>query len=214
MKQYPHLAWIMAALLLAFSASSVFSDDKSKCTFSDDPSFHEVEVIIDDEVISRGDIMEIIDPLWWCGITHKGPVAYDESLAQFSKHQQLVHAILWYDAEVLNGGHHQFFSNSAGIVWENALEGLQKIGMSEAAEILKDASNLFGGGPSLDRAVRNRQLERIDYDALDQLDARYYNLYGSIDENLLDYIHRNRQKFYFNGIVSRPKDWNDRIQQR
>lgn len=50
--------------------------------------------------------------------------------------QRYLLAINWYFGEVNNGGHHQFFYNSTGIVWEDVvLNGFKHFGMNEYAAI-------------------------------------------------------------------------------
>lgn len=47
---------------------------------------------------------------------------YLESAKKFTTEQRCLLALCWYDAEVKNGGHHQFFFNSTGIVTNDTLE--------------------------------------------------------------------------------------------
>jgi hypothetical protein len=65
--------------------------------------------------------MRVIDPLWWSVSIHDGPKKYEADLGHFSYPQRYIFAIQWYVAEVNNGGHNQFFFNSTGIVWKDAL---------------------------------------------------------------------------------------------
>ncbi len=79
---------------------------------------------------------------------------YERSLAGFSGPQRLVFAIHWYRAEVNNGGHVQFYSNSTGIVWRDALAGFEAMGLSDYAAVVRDSARLLGGDPPLDREKR------------------------------------------------------------
>ena len=90
------------------------------------------------------DPMAVIDPVWWRGNIYDGPEAYEGSLGSFTKAQRFVWAMLWYDAEVNNGGHDQFYGNSTGIVWRDALSGFEAIGAPEAAAILRESANRLG----------------------------------------------------------------------
>ena len=80
------------------------------------------------------------------------------------------------------------------------------IGLSEAEDILEEAADLLGVNSSLDRTIRNDQLDKTNHEALDDLDTRYYDLVDAVDRYLMDYIRRNRNEFQFNSIVTRPKD--------
>ncbi len=82
-----------------------------------------------------------------------------------------------YDGEVMNGGHSQYFVNSSGRHWKDALAGLKVIGAVGKAEILREAVAVFGAaGPSTEGKVRHRQLAAFTPEqdqALEALDAKY-----------------------------------------
>lgn len=101
-------------------------------------------VIVDDAVIESGEIQEIIDPLWWSVSIYDGEEQYQRDLEGFTAPQRYLLALQWYLAEVNNGGHDQFYSNSTGIVWEDAMNGAREMGMEE----------LYGSSGSLRTAWR------------------------------------------------------------
>jgi len=113
--------------------------------------------------------------------------------------------MLWYDAEVCNGGHHQFYSNSTGVVWPNALAGFEAAGMLTIASILRESADRLGGRPSLVKSERNRQLEVTAVDFGD-LDDRYYayNRAQDFDASIMKYIRESPAEFYFSGFVEKP----------
>lgn len=87
-------------------------------------------------------------------------------------------AVLMYDGEVNNGGLSQYFFNSSGDHWRDALAGLAAMGFSERHTVLREAVSKFGkDGPSQDRERRQEELAKLarKNDALfDALDDRYY----------------------------------------
>jgi hypothetical protein len=104
------------------------------------------------------------------------------------------------EAEVNNGGFEQFYLNSAG---DNALEtpgALREIGAPNAAAIADEANAVFGpSGPATDRDVRSKALEQLGdvaSDALNELDARFYQYPDNLEELLQEYVDRNRDQFY------------------
>jgi hypothetical protein len=119
-------------------------------------------VVVDDAVIDRKDPFEIIDPVWWTADIYEDERRYNQSLAGFSREQRYVFAVAWHLAEVNNGGHAQFYSNSTGIVWKDALAGYREIGLPAAASLLEESAALLGGNPSLDRETREKQLETLE----------------------------------------------------
>lgn len=114
-------------------------------------------------------------------------------------------AIAWYRSEVNNGGHDQFFYNSTGIVWQDALDGFEKTRLDEFAVVLNDAVGRFSEPPSLDPEIRNEQMDE-DEPGFDDLDSRYYELEETVnmDARLMRYVKKNREAFYFDGVVKKP----------
>jgi hypothetical protein len=163
-------------------------------------------VRIDDAKIDEGDPLAIIEPVWWNANIYEGEQKYNESLSPFSREQRYVFAVIWYIDEVNNGGHDQFYSNSTGIVWKDALAGFREFGMDEAVAILQESAARMGGDPSLDRATRQQQLASFQPN-FDDLDTRFYALQRRVDmdEAMRKYIRQHRQAFYFEGEVRKPK---------
>jgi hypothetical protein len=167
--------------------------------------YERVSLRIDDKLIDGGRPMSIVEPLWWSVSIYDGPIKYEADLQRFSKGQRYVLAIMWYSAEVKNGGHHQFYSNSTGIVWRDARDGLQAIGMPEAVGVLRGSAEILGGTPSMIRSVREGQLASVDTDAFDKLDKLFYDkVMPDLDDKVLAYIKANRAAFYFDGTVRKP----------
>jgi len=111
--------------------------------------------------------------------------------------------MLWYDAEVNNGGHEQFYSNNTGIVWRDALEGFEAIGLPEAAAIIRESAQRLGGSPSLDRHERERQLLKLA-PSFDDLDERYGMEEAHVRAKMMEYIRGRPEAFFFSGIVEKP----------
>jgi hypothetical protein len=163
-------------------------------------------VKIDDKVMETRDPMKVIDPLWWTVSIYDSKEQYEKDLQPFSFHQRAVFALMWYMAEVNNGGHSQFYSNSTGIVWEDAMDGFELIGLMEGKEIIEESARRFGTRPSFDREERENALDKLDED-FDDLDTRFYKLDSTVNitEKIADYILKNKIGFYFEGDVEIPE---------
>ena len=74
-----------------------------------------------EEILATDDMWTINEPAYWTINIYGSYDDYLDSAKGFTIEQRYLNAICWYFAEVNNGGHHQFFYNSTGIVWENAL---------------------------------------------------------------------------------------------
>jgi hypothetical protein len=163
-----------------------------------------VHVAIDDATVSSAtDVFALIEPLWDRVDIYESWERYQATLRPFTSSQRHLFAIQWYRSEVNNGGHEQFFGNSTGIVWEHAVEGLQAIGLVEAATILKSASERLGGA-SRDRTGREAQLEAARAD-FEDLDDRFFELErtGAFAQTMLTFARKHSGDFRFNGTVER-----------
>jgi len=179
--------------------------------------YKETHIRIGHEEIMNGDPHSIIDPLWWEVRIYDGEKKYNEDLGKFSLPQRYIFAIQCYMAEVNNGGHWQFYYNSTGLVYPDALLGFQEIGHQQAYDILSETIALAGDEFSLDRSRRIRQLERLSdsqNDAMEALDMAFFEI-DDLDEKIMMYIIAHESDFYFDGIVLKPEwpelDWDDII---
>ncbi len=144
---------------------------------------------------------QAIEPMWNQVDIYGDEAALAAGLSGATPGQRAVFSCWWYRSEVNNGGHHQFFSNSTGILWNEALEGLRRLEASGHAEVLQSAIEGFPESrPSMDREERNAQLGKLDAQRLDELDERFFSLedQGVLDERLLAYIRAHPDEFFTN----------------
>jgi hypothetical protein len=113
-------------------------------------------------------------------------------------------ALHWYRTEVDNGGHDQFYFNSMGIVWPDALTAFEAIGVPKGSEILRESAQRLGASPSRERKERQRQLDALKPDFGD-LDNRFHELERrtDLDARMLEYARTQGPQFYFEGVVER-----------
>ncbi len=163
-----------------------------------------VYVVVDDATTSSGDPWAVLHPVWWTANIYDGPALYEHSFQAFSLAQRCVFAVLWYRSEVNNGGHKQFFFNSTGIVWPDALAGLESIGIPKAAHILRLSADRFGGSPPLEHDERQELLAHLK-PAFDDCDDAFYKLQKKVDfdAKIMEYIQSQPQDFYFSGTIER-----------
>ncbi len=165
-----------------------------------------VDIHIDRSTIENAlGSMEIIDPVWWLASFYETPAMYEQSLARFTQAQRLVWAMHWYLAEVYNGGHDQFYSNSTGMVWADALSGFATVGFPDLEAILRESAVRLGGSPALDHSRRRAQVDELRAD-FDDLDQRLYTSRegGEFEDRIMDWIRQRPSEFVFDGIVRRP----------
>lgn len=133
-----------------------------------------------EEIKETDDMWTINEPAYWTINIYGSYDDYIETSKEFTLEQRYLNAICWYFAEVNNGGHHQFFYNSTGIVWEDTLVGLRLFNMKELADNFQSVLDFFGGTVPL----------------IERNDGTYYNNLRIIQNSLIfsmkkmmQYIH-------------------------
>lgn len=161
-----------------------------------------------EDIKNLDDSWEITDPMWGTINIYDSHEDYIKSAERFTLEQRYLLAFHWYFSEVNNGGHHQFFYNSTGIVWEDALNAFKLFGMPEFANNLQKVVEYFGGKIPFDREERwevmntlEEENEEAFFGILDEADDFVFDYEG--EENELDYIKANPEKFVFEGEYER-----------
>ena len=158
-----------------------------------------------EEIQATDDMWTINEPMYWTINIYGSYDDYLESAKSFTVEQRYLNAISWYFAEVNNGGHHQFFYNSTGIVWEDALAGLRLFKMDILADNLQSVIDYFGGSVPFDREERWTILKDWDdeiFDFLDKKDDVVYE-YEGIFEDV--FVHEHPELFVFDGTYKVPE---------
>ena len=112
---------------------------------------------------------------------YDGPEAFREQFARLPHGIGILLAAHWLDSEVCNGGFHQFFSNSTGVLAPEALAAFRTLNLDAAAEAVAQAIHFFGDPYPRERDVRQTMLESIpgeshaDRNPFTELDERYYD---------------------------------------
>jgi hypothetical protein len=102
--------------------------------------------------------------------------------------EEIVELIRWLDAEVDNGGFHQFFNNSPGDKTAETIAALESVGATKTADIVRRAAARFPGGtPPQNRDERMAVLWREfpDPGAFDPLNEEFYGYPDGLLETLL-----------------------------
>lgn len=160
-----------------------------------------------EEIQATDDMWTINEPMYWTINIYGSYDDYLESAKGFTVEQRYLNAICWYFAEVNNGGHYQFFYNSTGIVWEDALAGLRLFNMKELADNFQSVLDFFGGTVPFDRAERWYLLPQSEnnpefFDFLDEKDDVVYE-YEGIFEDV--FVHEHPELFVFDGTYKVPE---------
>jgi hypothetical protein len=149
---------------------------------------------MDDEEI----LWAVIEPMW------KDLVLDEEEeramTAALTPGQRGLIAVDWLSKEVYNGGIHQFFTNSTGVLAHEALEGFRMMGAERYAGLLGAVVALFPGG-----RVSKNQTERLAAvtampakarsRAFEKFDETFYSLM-EVDDPIVAYGKRYVEAHY------------------
>lgn len=130
------------------------------------------------------------------------PEEVARSMAQLTPGQRALLALRWCVGEVYNGGFDQFFTNSAGVLAQEALDGAHRIGAHQTADLLVRAYSIFPDGvPPLDRHGREDFLHTLSHDERDNhwdgLDSEFYELMESeLYPRAAEYVRQHPAEFF------------------
>lgn len=118
-----------------------------------------------------------------------------QGVAALSVPQRRYNAVLTFDGEVRNGGLSQYFFNSSGDEWRDALAGLDAMELKERTAILREALAKFAPESlSENRKERMLQLSKLAKGD-DELDTRYYKSKENVDVMATRYVIKNSEAF-------------------
>lgn len=113
--------------------------------------------------------------------------------AALTAEERRYYVVRHFEREVNNGGFEQYFYNSAGAHFEEALAGLKLLGANHAATLLKKAARVAfaGGKPPVDRIDRWNSTRDLTTKArariMEQLEEAFFDDPDKLDEKLALY---------------------------
>ncbi len=75
---------------------------------------------------------------------HDGAIVFCRDFARLPAAIGDLLAVHWTLSEVSNGGLHQFFLNSTGVLAPEAAQGFDRMGLSNVGNLIRTATSLFG----------------------------------------------------------------------
>jgi Domain of unknown function (DUF4375) len=143
---------------------------------------------MDGEQQPGGRYWSLVKPVWRSISIHGGSEKFLRQFRRVPAPVGHLFAAHWCQSEVRNGGLHQFFSNSTGVLAPEALEGFRAIGLGELAELLAEAMAFFGRpypreqGARRDLLSRQEGERREEWDPFYRLDDRFYEWLDAEDD--------------------------------
>jgi hypothetical protein len=128
------------------------------------------------------------------------PAKFERTFARAPTEIGYLYAARWCHDEVCNGGFHQFFSNSTGVLAPEALAAFNAMKLKRAAKLLEKAMAFFGKKYPRDAATRQRKLDRLtgegpeDWDPFYRLSLQYYEVTAAYENASMDYAKAYAEK--------------------
>jgi hypothetical protein len=118
-----------------------------------------------------------------------------ESFDDLDSVQRIAHLCFWYDSEVQNGGHFQYFENHRTIRLYETLAALQELGAEGQRAILERASHSFLAENTVNIDSVDEYLKAESLQKYPKFDMEYYACVPSMQKLLADYFERHRSHF-------------------
>lgn len=128
--------------------------------------------------------LQAINPIWERISIYDGAKVFLKQFGKVTPQWGHLFAAHWCQAEVCNGGFHQFFHNTTGVLAPEAADGFEAIGLNDLAALVREAMELFGQPYPREREKRINILDRIpgetrkEWDPFYELNTRFYALLG------------------------------------
>ena len=118
-----------------------------------------------------------------------------EEYSDLTEIQKVAHLCFWYDSEVQNGGHFQYFLNRGIKLVSETEKALHTVGANAQAEILVKAVNVFNTMELTTIANADEYAEIEEEGKFLKLDMEYYQMEPSINDFLEQYLEKFEEEF-------------------
>ncbi len=118
-----------------------------------------------------------------------------EKYADLDEVQRVAHLSFWYESEVQNGGHLQYFENRGTALLDETLAALRALGADCQRGVLEQAGHFFLSGSRASIVTTQQYVAAALAGEFDALDSAYNACEPSIHWLLERYLKRYREHF-------------------
>jgi hypothetical protein len=125
-----------------------------------------------------------VDTVWNSISIYDSPEVFARQFSQSPVVARTLFAAHWCQSEVRNGGFHQFFFNSTGILAPEALEAFRTLQLADVASVLERAMSRLGAPYPRLRSARKKQLQLLEQrcskpsEVFTDLDDEFFEVWG------------------------------------
>jgi len=109
--------------------------------------------------------------------------------------QRFAHLVFWYEQEVQNGGHMQYFENQGIGRIKEVIGALKRLGAHCQAEVLFLAATQYGYKPRSRIKSVKEYVEKALKAEFDQLDQAFHECQPSLEATLQAFLAKNQSEF-------------------
>jgi hypothetical protein len=157
-----------------------------------------------DEMDEEHLLWTVVETMWSRVEIYGGYDELQAGLCLATPGQAAVFAVRWCDSEICNGGFHQLFNNSTGILFPDAVQGLGQIGATEYGRFFSQAAALLPSGDvPRDHDQRLELLNQVPYEKwkseIRPIEDAYYAIRRtdkSIERYASRYILEHPEEFF------------------
>jgi hypothetical protein len=118
-----------------------------------------------------------------------------EDYADLSPDQRPAHLVFWYESEVQNGGHYQYFENRGTEHLVATIEALGLLGALCHQRVLQEAGRAWLSVSRLPNETAEEFCDTALQGELEALDSRFHDCSPSIQASLETYLERHQSLF-------------------
>jgi hypothetical protein len=119
----------------------------------------------------------------------------NEDESDLTDKQRTAQQVFWYDSEIQNGGHMQYFENHPKSDYTEVIESLKKVGAIKHANILEMSSIVFLGNRREPINSIPEYVEIAKRGEYDEYDSMYFKVKPDINCYLEKYLEDNLSEF-------------------
>jgi hypothetical protein len=109
--------------------------------------------------------------------------------------QRIAYLCFWYDSEVMNGGHLQYFENRGTVDLKDTVNALMTIGANSQAKLLEDAYYIYSGKSRKQIHTIQDYVDVADDGEFDEFDNIFYDCKPQIQDMLEEYLNKHIAQF-------------------
>ena len=124
---------------------------------------------------------------------------YGEDMSALSEAERIFYITQTLEMEVNNGGFSQFFYNSSGNFSNELVGAFTAIGANATAAICQKAISAFGRDIPVDRDEREKMLDELENDEIDEIleecDSAFCDYEDNLNELNYNFAMKNKESF-------------------